>query len=213
MQYHRITVHPSPVNHAIEVRQTPDSQFHLLVDDIVQSGPIITAIWDQATHHLLSPTYTPNHILILGYGAGASTHLLQTKYPQAHITGVDLDPEMTKLAPVYFPTGNHQQIKLIHQDILTYITQLPPHNLPAHTLTIIDVSIGPKVPHEISQKHFLTKLLSFSDYILINLFTIPSQTKYAFSLLQQIRQHFTTTEHKLPNNLIVKIPSQLSKQS
>src|SRR3989344_5817102 len=59
--------------------------------NLTQSGEIIERIWNKAFKDLLPKKFIPQTVLILGFGAGSAAKLIQRKWPNSHITGIELD--------------------------------------------------------------------------------------------------------------------------
>ena len=69
-----------------------------------QSGPLVRDIWQKAIKGLPPPGRGEalRNVLILGLGCGIAAKLLIKKFPQAKITGVEIDPVMIEIGKKYF---------------------------------------------------------------------------------------------------------------
>ncbi|MGD8808879.1 MAG: methyltransferase domain-containing protein [Gammaproteobacteria bacterium] len=67
------------------------------------------------------PAETPERVVDLGCGAGNATNILQQKWPDASITGVDSSPEMMARA-----RGEAPEITWVDGDIATWRPETPP---------------------------------------------------------------------------------------
>jgi malonyl-CoA O-methyltransferase len=57
----------------------------------------------QSLHSALGEVGQPKRILEIGSGTGSGTAILKAQFPQADITGVDLSPEMVRIATAKVP--------------------------------------------------------------------------------------------------------------
>src|SRR5512136_2576833 len=62
-----------------------------------QSGPLVAGLWKRASDQYPGDPRQVREILILGLGGGAAVKILRQKFPQALITGVEIDPLMIVL--------------------------------------------------------------------------------------------------------------------
>ena len=79
-------------------------------------NPTSDAVWLAAT-----PVTAPKTVLDVGIGSGGVSLCLQTHYPTAKITGIDISPEMLDMSAKN-ATLNNQTIELLNQDILNWST-------------------------------------------------------------------------------------------
>lgn len=206
MRFKQIATYRSHINGKIEVRLTDDGEYHLLVDEMVQSGPIIEAIFYTACQKLLPHTFRPKHIIMLGYGGGSAVRVLQKLYHPCIITGVEIDPVMFQLGQKYFPHSNHQHHNLINQDIFSFSAHLAPLAPHRHqTLALIDCSIGAQVPAKIADPSFLKPLLKHAQYVILNLPTISRALPQTKKTKKSIQSHFSVKTITYSNNLIMRI--------
>lgn len=75
---------------------------------------------NRAVHELLGRVQLqlPQRIVDLGCGPGNSTALLQQRWPQARITGIDNSPEMLRRA-----RSDHPNIEFIAGDVSNYVSE------------------------------------------------------------------------------------------
>lgn len=107
----------SKINGLIRVSKSK-GKYSLWVNGFEQSGPVYVAkIWKAA---LARVTSKPKSVLILGLGGGTLVSLLSEKWPQASITGVEIDPIMISLGKKYFGLGKYKNLKIVLADARTY---------------------------------------------------------------------------------------------
>ncbi len=75
--------------------------FNPIQSGLTQSGGIVESIWNSTLKQIHSSQLTIHSILVLGLGGGTLAKLLRKKYPDAKITGVEIDPIMIELGKKY----------------------------------------------------------------------------------------------------------------
>lgn len=116
-----------------------------------------------------------NHILLLGVGGGS---VLKTLVNELHyrgkITGVELDPEVIKLANAYFQLDEIKQLNLIQGDAFEYVLK----TAFKFDLIIVDVFQDTKMPTFLFEKFFADRLgllLNSPGFILFNTMTLTKE--------------------------------------
>lgn len=124
----------------------------LLVNGSVQSGRYIQSLWKKAFHVFgVSGSLKWNNILVLGVGGGTVIELLHNQFPNARITGVDIDPVIIDIAKKYFLTGDIAYIHFISADAKKFVEQAKS----PYDCIVIDISIGNAVPDFVKTKSFI----------------------------------------------------------
>lgn len=98
-------------------------QGHLVVNsnNANQSFGNLHAIWQQCLDDQRVKERNPGSILLLGFGAGSSAHILRKEIGlQAPIVGVEGDPEMIRLARTYFRADRIGGLNLVQADALAF---------------------------------------------------------------------------------------------
>lgn len=99
---------------------------HLVVNSghANQSYGNLHAIWQQSLDDQPIAQLDPRSILILGFGAGSSAHILRKEMGlNAPIVGVDGDPEMLRLAHTYFKVDRLKDLRLVLMDALSFVRE------------------------------------------------------------------------------------------
>ena len=130
----------------------------LLVNGSRQSGRYIEWLWKKALNAFRIPPC--QSILVLGVGGGTVIHLLHKRYPDAHITAVDIDPQMIDIGKKYFGLARVTNLVLVIANAKDYkITR-------AYDLVIVDLFIGRHIPEFVGNEKFLRRFRSST--IIIN---------------------------------------------
>lgn len=157
----------------------PDSKFNkdilvldygnsatLFSENLIESGPIMTQIWTRALRQLLPPTFTPHSILLLGLGGGSNAALVARKFPDAKITGVDIDPVMVEIGRKYFGLSQIKNLEIVVADALKYVDRLGADS--QFDLILLDCFVGQNFPAKFEDPDFLQKLKNHGRFVLIN---------------------------------------------
>lgn len=127
----------------------------LLVNGIQQSGPMIEGFWNFAFSHLPMPAVTTVHsILVLGVGGGTVIHKLHTRYPDANITGVDIDEQIISIGRNQFGLSDIKKLNLVVSDAVIYVRT----NRKKYDFIIVDLYIGRDIPDFESSAPFVSLL-------------------------------------------------------
>jgi len=106
---------------------------------------------DAFKHHQIGQL-SPQHVLILGFGAGSVAQILQNElHLNCKITGVEIDPVVLELATRYFGADAYQNTQLICDDAYHFISQ----DTETYDLIVIDLFIEKRVPKAFLQADFI----------------------------------------------------------
>jgi SAM-dependent methyltransferase len=109
----------------VEVRRVGGS-LELRIDgtqaSVHRPGPALTGVvwWALASPVLLLPPDRPRRILLLGLAAGSVARALRALDPEAEIVGVELSPEVLRLARRHFDL-DRLRVELVVGDALEYL--------------------------------------------------------------------------------------------
>lgn len=146
-------------------------QYKLLVNGSRQSGMYIQKLWREALKNLaITPDLPIHSILVLGVAGGTVIHELHELYPQARITGVDIDEVMLQIGKKYFRLDKIPRLSLKNANAEEFISKAV-YVKEKYDLIVIDLFIGRNIPDFVAQKEFLQKiktLISPSGTLLIN---------------------------------------------
>lgn len=129
---------------------------------LTQSGGIVESIWKSTLKQIKGNNI--NNILILGLGGGTLAKLLRKKYPEAKITGVEIDPIMIELGKKYLNLDDYK-VEIEITDANNYVLNTIPYDLVA-----VDMYSGDNFPKEFESDEFLNKLKRFPTVIINRLY-------------------------------------------
>lgn len=150
----------SKFNKNIRVVRSLGLGTYIQVNGLTQSGGVVEQIWKSTLKKVSEKDI--NNILILGLGGGTLAKLLRKKYPNAKITGVEIDKVMIELGKKYLDLDKHNvDVKI--EDAKTF-------QFKKHDLVIVDMYSGDNFPKEFESVLFLKKLSIFPIVIINRLY-------------------------------------------
>lgn len=129
-------------------------QYKLLVNGSWQSGTYIAMLWRKAFQKFGIPSLLVSRILVLGVGGGTVFGILKRLFPQAAMTGVDIDPTILDIAEKYFGLADMPGLTLIHDDAQGFVHKTREH----YDLVIVDLFFGGVIPEFVTKEPFLGDL-------------------------------------------------------
>jgi len=165
-----------------------EGQTALLIDGVVQSvlvndGPLGPGYWP-----LMLPDVRPNTALILGLGGGTVAHLLLRRFPGIHITGVENDPAVIRLARGAFGV-DLPEIEIVEADAFVFTSE----TVGPYEYIAVDLFTDGAIPTAIFQKPFLRRvkeLLAPGGVAAVNFF----EDRRAASRLRRLEAIFPRVE-------------------
>lgn len=158
----------SEYNGHLRVLKTFGMGNYIQAEGLTQSGGIVESIWRSTLRQVHSTKYPVQSILILGLGGGTVAKLLRKKYPNAKITGVEIDPIMVELGKKYLCLDKHN-IDIKIEDAGKFLpAQAGKSGL--YDLVIVDLYNGDEFPKEFESDEFLNKLKKFPIVIINRLY-------------------------------------------
>lgn len=179
----------SPINGLIKV-QLFFNRPRIIAGNLLQSGGLVTEIWEKALKEINHHSLAINHCLILGFGGGTVAKLISRSFPKAKITGVEIDQEMIKLGKKYFGLEKIKNLKIIQADAVKFIASKPNK----FDLIIVDLYLGDKIPKNSESKKFLEnlrKLTSSKGVIIFNRLFYKKHKQQAENFIKKLDNLFS----------------------
>ena len=130
----------SKYNGHLRVVKTLGMGIYIQADGLTQSGGIVERIWKQTLNQITIHKSPVTNCLVLGLGGGTLAKLLRKKYPNAKITGVEIDSIMIELGKKYLNLDKYN-IDIKIQDAIDFLKK----NKKRYDLLIVDTYLGDKV--------------------------------------------------------------------
>lgn len=188
----------SKYNGQIELVSTQNG-YSVIVNNIIQSGVDIEAIWNEAFEKLITDKQSIKNVLILGFGSGSIIKPLRKFWPDSQITGVEIDKTMLSIAQEYF-SENLDGVTLISNDAIKFVNTTKK----TYDLIVVDCYVGNKSPPELSSMKFLLKLKTLSKAVLLNQLFIPQKGELQkIDFIKTLDKFHPVKALKLPYNIII----------
>lgn len=194
----------------------PDSKFNknisvlrylnsatLLVDNLVESGDIMTSIWRKGIKSLLPKSFIPQKVLLLGLAGGCNARLINKYFPQAKITAIEIDPFMVELGKKYFHLSDVKNLNIVIADALSYAKNLKASD--QFDLVMVDCFIGKAIPKKLESIDFFHDLKNHSRYVLVNRLNWQKDKIVTANFFRSISSQFFFIKTHTSSNVVISL--------
>jgi len=196
----------SPLNGKLTVIKDLAWGTYIKGGGLTQCGGVMQMVWKSALKNLKKRKIDFKEILILGLGAGGVTQIISNFWPQAKITGVEIDPVMVDLGKRYLSLKENK-VKIVIQDALEFVKKKSKEK---YDLILVDLYIGDDVPEKNNSLNFfksVKKLLSKKGILVVNRLYYGEKRKMAEKTRQDLEKIFSKVEAVFPEANIMFICS------
>lgn len=170
---------------------------------LTQSGGLINDLWNPILKNL-SKRYTLNakSWLVLGLATGMVAKLINKKFKNAKIVGVEIDPVMIDIGKKYFDLDKIPNLEILNQDAKRYTLNAKEQ----FDLILVDLYLGDQPPSFLYSPKFLKELKKLGKLVIINhLFYDEAKKSKAQALIKQLDKYFKkiTLNHVITNLMII----------
>lgn len=133
----------------IDVGKTRKLSVNGIVQSVNSDSPVSDKMyWGRAVEGYKDFFPEVSNMLILGMGGGTLLHLFARAFPGIHMTAVELDPEMVRIAEEYFGVKDVPNVHVIIGDALKVLASPESYNVPYYSFdsVFIDIYVGDKYP-------------------------------------------------------------------
>ena len=197
----------SPINGKIQVVRSLGLGTYIQVGGLTQSGGILEGVWRKPLKKVYQSLITNHQSLILGWGGGTAVKLVRKYWPEAEITGVDIDPVMVELGKKYLKFDD-KKTKVIIGDARDFLSTS--YHLPAtkYDLILVDLYVGDEFPEKFENEEFLKlvlKLKTDSGVVIFNRLYWDEKRPLAMKFLKRLEKVFSKVEVVYPEANIMFI--------
>jgi spermidine synthase len=167
-------------------------------DGLTQSGGIVETIWKQTLKKVKTKNENVKSVLILGLGGGTVAKLIRKNWPDAKITGVDVDPMMVELGKKYLDLDD-QNVEIIIADALYFLTHHS--SLKSYDLIIVDLYNGDKFPDKFTKNNYIHLVrhgLTRGGLAVFNRLYFKDRKEEAIAFGEKLKKVFGTVEYFYP---------------
>lgn len=210
----------SHINGKISVIQSIPFGIYLQVGNLTQSGGVVYQVWKHTLKKLKTPAFAKSptlqsygdgaasvggqnlkvkNCLILGLGGGSAVKLVKKYWPEAEITGVDLDPVMVELGRRYLDL-NLMKVKTEISDAYVYCVKAAKEGK-KYDLVLVDVYVGDKVPEILESEMFIKlvrQILKEGGVAIFNRLYYDEKKPEAALLLKKLERIFSKVTFVYP---------------
>jgi spermidine synthase len=136
----------------------------IVVKNLTQSGGILFEVWQATLRKLKNKNIQT--CLILGLGGGSAAKIVNKNWPNAKITGIDIDEKMVQLGKKYLGL-NKFEIDICIIDAMKFVQK----ENRIYDLILVDLYCGDRFPEKFEDEKFLKniqKLLSKNGLVVFN---------------------------------------------
>lgn len=184
----------SHVNGKLQVVQDLAWGTYIQGGGLTQSGGILEKIWKDTLKEVISDKLQVKNILILGLGGGSLAKLTRKNYPEAKITGVDIDPVMVDLGKKYLKLDEYQ-VQVQVQDAFEFLkSKIENRKSQNHyDLVCIDLYVGEDFPEKFGEEEFIKlvkKVLKKDGTAIFNRTYYDEKRTQAKKFGEKLEKHF-----------------------
>lgn len=199
----------SPINGKITIEKSLAWGTYITVGGLTQSGGIINDIWKKPLRNLKNLRNKEiKNVLILGLGGGTVAKMVNKTWPEAKITGVDIDPKMVELGKKYLSLNS--DVRVIISDAYGF---LKTYNLKPITydLILIDLYVGDEFPKKFESDAFLKLvylLLTVNGVAIFNRLYYGEKRPQAMKFENKLEKVFKKVEVVFPEANVMFVCSR-----
>lgn len=209
----------SPVNGKLTVVRDLAWGTYVVGGGLTQSGGILEKIWKTTLRKLSRITNHKSQItnvLILGLGGGSVAKLVRKKFPDAKITGVDLDPVIVELGRKYLKLDEYG-VKVVIDDASEFLKKISTRNPqpatrnPKYDLICIDLYVGEEFPKKFESEKFIKNvknLLSEDGFAIFNRTHYDDKRAKAVKFGNKLERIFNKVEWVYPEANVMFVCSR-----
>lgn len=173
------------------------------VGGIVQSGGVVEKIWRKALSNIQYPVsrfdrearrVNIKSVLILGLGCGTVAEIINRKWPEAQITGIEIDKEVLEIGKKYFALEKIKNLSILNEDALWWITsKFALMDKQKYNLILVDLYKGKEFPEEATGEIFLKGLGDLAQkngLIVINRLYFDGYKKITINFFEKLKNCF-----------------------
>jgi spermidine synthase len=185
----------SSVNGHIRVVKDLAWGVHIQAEGLTQSGGVVENIWKATLKKLRNKDI--KDCLILGLGGGSAAKLVRKFWPEAKITGVDIDPIIVELGKKHLDLGK-SRVKVVIDDALDFVGV---RGKKKYDLILVDLYQGynyPKKFESADSLKLIRRLLSDSGIAVFNRLYFADKRPEAMKFGKRLEKVFTKVEYFHP---------------
>ena len=195
----------SEFNKNIQIKRSLGLGTYIQVDGLTQSGGVVETVWKTSLSRVLRKKTPVKKVLILGLGGGSAAKIVNKNWPEADITGVDIDSKMVELGEKHL--GLDRKILDVQiEDAEDFVAQ----SRQKYDLILVDMYHGYNFPKKFESEKFLKrikKILNQTGYVVFNRLYFDKYRSMAVKFGEKLEKVFGNVEFVYPEANIMFITS------
>ena len=187
----------SPINGKITVLKSFGFGIYIQVGDLTQSGGIVYDVWKESLGKTRKLKHDVQDALILGLGGGTNARVIREYWPNAQVTGVDIDPVMVDMGKKYLGL---KEVKMVIEDAFDF-TAKGVHDTQKYDLVLVDTYLGDTFPEKFASDEFLRrikKLLVPEGVVVFNRLYYGEKRPQAMKFGAKLEKFFSKVKYVFP---------------
>jgi spermidine synthase len=201
----------SSINGKISVIRSLGFGTYIQVEGLTQSGGIVRDVWRTALKKVKKQFPSVKSCLILGLGGGSAAGLVKKYWPEAKITGVDIDPTMVSLGEKYLKL---EGVDVEIADAYDFAEKAAKKR-DKYDLVLIDTYVGDKYPEKFESQEFIllvNRLLAKRAIAIFNRLYYDEKRPQAVKFGAKLEKVFPSVECLYPQaNLMLICSATIEK--
>jgi len=196
----------SPINGKIVVLKSLGLGTYIQIEGLTQSGGVVYGVWRTTLKKIKNRRQKVKDCLILGLGGGSAASLVKKYWPEATITGVDIDPVIVGLGKKYL---GMPKVETVIGDAYEYCQRQRKNNK-RYDLILVDVYVGYEVPKKFQHEKFIKlvkSLLAKNGIIVFNRLYFDEKRSLAMKFSKKLEKIFPKVETVFPEANVMFICS------
>jgi spermidine synthase len=149
----------SPINGKLTVVKDLAWGVHINGGGLAQSGGVMKTVWTSTLKKIKSQKFDITTCLILGLGGGDAARLIRKYWPDAKITGVDIDSVIVELGRKHMKL-DEAGVEIVIQDASKYLTSNINNLASNFDLVLVDMYVQDNVPEKFKSDKFIREIKS-----------------------------------------------------
>lgn len=190
----------SPTNGEVTVIKSIAFGTYIQVSGLTQSGGIIHDIWNKTLKKNEIKKTNVKNCLILGLGGGSLVKVVNRYWPQAKITGVDIDPIMVNLGKKHLGLSD-KTIKVHISDAFDFLAIHTKELKSSFDLILIDLYVGDEFPKKFEGEAFLALAKSYlgkNGFVIFNRLYYGEKRRQSMKFGDKLEKLFKKVEIFFP---------------
>jgi SAM-dependent methyltransferase len=193
----------SPINGELTVKWDLLSGYQIMGGGLWQVGGPVETVWKAGMKEIKKRGLDLKDALILGVGGGTTAKLIRENWPDANITGIDIDPLIIQLGEEYLGLKK-LNVNLVVSDAFVWTKK----NNETFDVVCIDTYVGDTFPPQFASVEFLKQVKSSvrkDGVAIFNRIFESNERKASDGFLKSLKAVFTEVKEVYPSHELLNV--------